>query len=197
MQTEFEAKFLNQNHELLRKRLNAAGAVCTAKNRVMFRKTFDYPNDSLNKIDAWVRVRDEGGKVTLAYKKLDNRKVDGTKEVLVEVSSFEKTCQLLRAIGLEQKSYHETKRESWELDEVQVELDEWPWIKPFVELEGPDEKSIKIVAARLGLDWAEALHGSVENAYQAEYDVTEQEVDYWPEIKFEAVPDWLEAKRKT
>ncbi len=196
MQTEFEAKYLDQDHSALRKKLQSIGAKCNAENRLMRRKTFDFPNDHFNKIAGWIRVRDEGDKVTLAYKQLKNRKVDGTIEVSIVVDDFAKACSLLEAIGFEQKSYQETKRESWQYENVQIELDEWPWIKPFIELEGPNEASIKNLSKRLGLNWSEALHGSVENAYQAEYDVTEREVDYWPEIKFDAVPDWLKTKRK-
>ena len=41
-----------------------------------------------------------------------------------------------------------------------------------------------------------ALHGSVETAYQDLFDVTEDEIDSWEEITFIPVPDWLEIRRK-
>jgi adenylate cyclase class 2 len=162
----------------------------------MLRKNFDYPDGRLEKIGGWVRVRDEGDKTTLAYKQLDNRGIDGTKEVSVVVSSFDDTCQLLESIGLKQNSFQETKRESWILDSVEIELDEWPWIKPYIEVEAKDESSLIEVINKLGLNVNDAVHGSVEVAYMAEYEVTEEEVDNWQEIKFTDVPDWLESKRK-
>ena len=94
------------------------------------------------------------------------------------------------------KSYQETKRERWELAGVEVTIDTWPWIPTFVELEGKSEQDLKHVATLLELDWAKALHGSVETAYQALYDVTDEEIDTWQEIKFIPVPDWLEKHRK-
>lgn len=196
MQTEIEAKFLNVNHDQMRERLKELGATLKNPSRLMRRNNFDYNDDRLDKINGWIRLRDEGNKVTLAYKQLNHRGIEGAQEVSVIVDSFNKTRELLLAFGLRQKSYQETKRESWSFDDVEIELDEWPWIKPFVELEGHREEELRKVAEKLGLDWSLALYGSVENAYQAEYDITEAEVDSIPKIVFGPVPDWLESRRK-
>ncbi len=196
MQTEVEATFLNTNHDEVRVKFKALGAKCTHPNRLMRRYTFDYSDGRLEKIGGWVRVRDEGDKVTMSYKQLNDRSVHGTKEVNLVIDNFETSREFLLAIGLEQKAYQETKRESWQLDGTQIELDEWPWIKPFIEIEADSEEKLKRVSGQLGLEWSQAVHGSVENAYQAEYDVTEAEIDAWPKIEFGLIPDWLEPKRK-
>jgi adenylate cyclase class 2 len=196
MQTEIEAKFLAIDHSSVRAKLRDAGAVCEQPMRLMRRKTYDYPNKSLNKKNGWVRVRDEGDKITMSYKQLNDRTVHGTQEVNLVIDSFDAADWFLVTVGLVSEAYQETKRESWVMDGVQIELDEWPWIKPFVEIEGPSERAVREVAAKLGLDWSLARHGSVENAYQAEYDVTEEEVDSWPEITFTPVPEWLEERRR-
>lgn len=197
MQTEIEAKFLNTNHDALRQKLTATGAQCVQPMRLMRRKLFDYQDNRLNhEQNGWVRLRDEGDKTTLAYKQLNDRTLHGTKEVTVEVDNFDTTGNLLEQIGLMQKSYQETRRESWELEGAQIELDEWPWIKPFMEIEAPTEAILRTVADRLGLDMAVAVYGSVEVAYQAEYDVTDEEIDAWQEALFGKVPAWLEEKRK-
>lgn len=196
MQTEIEAKFLDVNHDEIRKKLKALGAKLEQPMRLMRRKNYDYKDRRLeNEKTGWVRVRDEGDKITLAYKQLEDRTLLGTKEVSLDVNDFEATCRFLENIGLEVQSYQETKRESWTIGEIQIELDEWPWVNPFIEIEAPDEASLKNIAAKLGYDWKDALHGSVEIVYQAEYDVTEEEVDHWDEITFVQTPDWLEAKR--
>jgi adenylate cyclase class 2 len=197
VQTEIEAKFLNTNHDALRQKLTATGAQCVQPMRLMRRKLFDYQDNRLNhEQNGWVRLRDEGDKTTLAYKQLNDRTLHGTKEVTVEVDNFDTTGNLLEQIGLMQKSYQETRRESWELEGAQIELDEWPWIKPFMEIEAPTEAILRTVADRLGLDMAVAVYGSVEVAYQAEYDVTDEEIDAWQEALFGKVPAWLEEKRK-
>lgn len=196
MQTEIEAKWLNINIEQMRKRLVAIGAKLVAPERLMPRRIFDYPDKRLEKVSGWVRVRNEGDKVTLSYKQLNDRTLHGTKEVTVIVNDFDATCAFLISIGLEAYSFQETKRESWRLGSTEIELDTWPWIPSFVEIEAKDEGALHQTAAQLGLDYGEALHGSVEVAYQAVYDVSEEEIDGWPEIRFTPVPEWLESKRK-
>lgn len=196
MQAEIEAKFLQTDHDVVRAKLQELGAVRAQPMRLMRRKNFDYPDGKLQQNGGWVRVRDEGDKVTLAYKQLDHRGVDGTQEVSVTVSDFDQTCAFLDSIGLVMKSYQETRRESWQLKGAEIELDEWPWVPPYVEIEAEDETGLFAVANQLGFDSAQAVHGSVEVVYQHIYDVTEEEVDSWQEILFGAVPDWLESRRK-
>lgn len=181
---------------VLRKKLEEAGAKLIHKELLMRRKNFDYPDGRLEKIGGWIRVRDEGKIITLAYKQVFNLKIDGTKEISLEVENFDVISDFLLAIGLVNKSYQETKRERWELDGVEVTIDTWPWIPTFVELEGPSEEDLKKAAERLNLDWAKALHGSVEGAYKKYYNVTDEEIDGWENITFVPVPDWLEIKRK-
>jgi adenylate cyclase, class 2 len=195
MDTEIEAKFLNVDHDHLRQKLQDTGAQLVAAERLMRRKVFDYPDGRLEHIGGWVRVRDEGDKITMSYKQLSDRTLHGTKEITLTVSDYQQACLFLESIGLNVTSYQETKRESWTLKGVEIELDTWPWIPSFVEFEAKDEILLKTVVAQLDLDWADAMHGSVETAYQAVYDVTEQEVDSWDTITFIPVPEWLEQRR--
>lgn len=196
MQAEIEAKFLGISHDKIREKLQDLGASCVQPMRLMRRKNFDYPDNRLDRINGWVRVRDEGDKITLAYKQMDHRGVDGTKEVSIVVNDFEQTCLLLEQIGLVAKTYQETKRESWMLDGTEIELDEWPWVRPFIEIEAQDEDQLFAIAQKLGLRQEDALHGSVEVVYQQEYNVTEEEIDSWTEIVFTDTPKWLQDTQK-
>ena len=192
MEVEIEAKFLDINPEEIRGKLKKLGARMVYPERLMRRKVFEHPT---NKENDWIRVRDEGDKITLSYKKLFDRSLHGTKEVVVEISDFEKACDILQGAQLRFVSYQETKREKWELGGSEITIDTWPWIPTFVEIESASEEKVKEVAERLRFRWEDALHGSVETAYQKYYNVSEEEVDDWPKIVFESVPDWLEKKR--
>jgi len=195
MDVEIEAKWLNVNLYMIREKLSDIGAILEQPERLMVRQVFDYPDKRLAKVRGWVRVRNEGNCVTLSYKQLNDRSLHGTKEVSVVVEDYDSCCHFLESIGLVSKSYQETKRESWTLDGAEIELDTWPWIPSFVEIEAPNQSALKSVAKKLGFDFANALHGSVETAYQNVYRVTDKEIDSWDEIRFSDVPSWL-AKKK-
>lgn len=196
MQTEIEAKFPDVDPEAIRELLQKIGAVREYEEVLMRRKNFDYPDKKLEKVHGWVRVRDEGNKITMSYKQVDDRSLHGTKEVDVVVGDFDTTCAFLEAVGLVQKSYQETKREKWLYKNVEVTLDTWPWIPTFIELEGPDEQTLRTVASDLDLDWKTAMPGSVETVYQMHYDFTEDEIDHWDTITFIPEPGWLLARKK-
>jgi len=166
--------------------------------RLMKRNNFDFPDRHLQRAqNGWARVRDEGGRVTMSYKRLADRTVHGTKEVCITVDNFQNARAFLESIGLVATSYQETKRESWHLGEVEIELDHWPWTQPYIEIEAPSEAALHDMFARLGLDWNRALHGSVEVVYQAEYDVTDDEIWAVDDIRFELpVPALFAEKRR-
>ncbi len=196
METEIEAKFIDIDPKKIRKKLKEIKAKKVYSEVLTRRKVFDYSDDRLDKIGGWIRVRDEGDKITLSYKQVNDRTLQGTKEITVEVKEFEKTCQFLLSIGLKQKSYQETKREKWILNDCEITIDTWPWIPPFVEIEGPQEKLVKTTAEELGFKWSMAIHGGVETVYQKHYKVTEKEINNWEQITFIPTPQWLENKRK-
>ncbi|HSX35117.1 MAG TPA: CYTH domain-containing protein [Candidatus Saccharimonadales bacterium] len=198
MKPEIEAKFLDVPHDALRARLKELGAVCDNPMRLMKRKGFDFPDGRLRREhNGWARVRDEGDKITMSYKQLNNRELDGTHEVQLVIDDFDTGVAFLERLGLVPGTYQETKRESWHLDGCEIELDEWPWAKPYTEMEGPDEATLKTLAAKLGLDWSQVKHGSVEIVYRGEYDITDAEFNTIPIVTFEEpVPEWLEKRRR-
>lgn len=196
METEIEAKFPDIDASAFRLLLKEKGAMLEYPEVLMRRKNFDYPDRHLYEVGGWIRVRDEGDKVTLSYKQLNDRTLHGTKEVNVVVDSFDKTCQFLEVIGMVSKTYQETKREKWSYKSVEVTIDTWPWVPTFMELEGPTGEAVKSVASDLGFDWDKAMHGSIEPIYQMHYAFTDEEIDKWELITFTPPPDWLLAKKR-
>jgi adenylate cyclase class 2 len=193
MKSEIEAKFLDVNFDEIRTKLIGLGGVCEQPMRLMRRVTID--NDFMNTgKSAFLRVRDEGHKITMTYKQFDERSVDGAKEIEVEVSDFDATVALLAQAGLPHRSFQESKRETWRIGEVEVVLDEWPWLKPYIEIEGHSKEAIAEIAAKLGFDWDNAIFGSVMSAFRAEYPHLgyNDTVGVIPSVKFgDPVPDLL------
>jgi adenylate cyclase class 2 len=192
MKTEIEVKFLNIDHDAMREKLRAIGGVCERPMRRMSRVTIDSP--AMTEHNAFLRVRDEGHRVTMTYKQFDALSVDGAKEVEVIVEDFDKTIRILQAAGLSSDSFQESKRETWRVGDAEVVLDEWPWLYPYMEIEAGSETCLKEAASMLDLDWSEAVFGDVMVAYRAQYPhLTEKDtVGRIAEVKFGLpLPDLL------
>ena len=190
MNTELEAKFLDIDAASIREKLHAVGAVLAYPERLMKRNNFDFSDLRLEKIGGWVRVRDEGDKVTLSYKQVNHRGFTGTQEIEMAVDSYKSACDFLVALGLEKKSYQETRREKWALGNCEVTIDTWPWIPTTLEIEGPTEDEVKASATQLGLPWSNALHGDIAIAYARDFDIEEQAVYHHNNFSFDAPCPW-------
>lgn len=186
MNTEIEAKFLDVDFGEMRTKLEELGAVCEQSMRLMRRAIIETPE--LEAKHSFVRIRDEGDNVTLTYKQVDDDSLTGVKEVEVNVSHFEDTILLFEQLGLKYKSFQESYRETWRLDDVEIMLDEWPWLKPYIEVEGPSEIRVKEVATKLGFDWKMAVFGRVTSAYQVQYPHGDaSQLVNLPEVLFDTV----------
>ena len=101
----------------------------------------------------------------------------GQKEILIAVNSFDGAVALLESIGCEKKSYQESKRELWKLDNVEIAIDTWPFLETYVEIEGSSEEIVKDIAAKLDLDYREAIFDTVNVIYKRKYGKTIDELD--------------------
>lgn len=184
MKTEYEAKFLNVDIEDIRQRLQSLGATLAKPMRLMRRVTIDTPE--MKQKGAFVRVRDEGDCVTITYKQFDSLSVDGAKEHEVVVDDFGNTIALLAAAGLSYGSFQESKRETWKFEDVEIMIDEWPWLNPYIEVESMSVEKVKAFSEQLGFAWESAVFGDVMAAYRAQYPhlKTTDTVGNIPEVKF-------------
>jgi adenylate cyclase class 2 len=165
--TEIEAKFLNINLDELRSKLSVAGAKQLMPMMSLRRAILETPE--MRSKSAFVRIRDEGDKITAVYKQHAKLELGGATEISLIVDNFEIAVDLFRAAGIGYKSYQETKRETWQLDDAIITLDVWPWLEPLVEIEADNEDAVRTVATTLGFDWNEAVFGGIMVAYQHKY----------------------------
>ena len=185
MKIEYEATFAKINKEEIRERLNQVPAKLVKPEFLQKRAVFRFPKGH-EVAEGWIRVRNEGDKITMSVKVIDGDKIEDQKEVCLKVDNFEEAVSLLTAIGCVQKSYQETKRELWLLDGVEVTIDEWPFLEPFVEVEGKSEAKVKVVATKLGFNWNQAKFCSVTNLYEEKYGVSKEVINnQTPKIFFE------------
>jgi adenylate cyclase class 2 len=166
-QHEYEAKFLNVDPAAVRDRLRAAGARLVFDRTLFSRLIFE--NDAVQG-EQWLRLRDEGGKTTLTLKQVtDATTINGTTEIEIEVSDLDTTAELLTALGLRQVRYQQNYREEWQLGDVTYDLDTWPDLDTFLEIEGPSEEAVRKAVAGLGFDYSQARYGSIDLIYKTEH----------------------------
>ena len=145
---EIEVKFLNIDPASIESKLKAIGAERMFE-KLYRRKVFDYPDLRLHKKGAWIRLRDEGEKITLTYKERIGMKTfdgktddDSMEEIEINVSDFNKTAELLNKIGFIEKFYQENRRIKYQLDDIEFDIDFWPQLDPYLEIEAPSWEKI-------------------------------------------------------
>jgi adenylate cyclase class 2 len=167
---EYEAMFADVDHDEIRKKLVELGAI-KVKDKAFFRRvTLSLP---VRENSSWVRVRDEGDKITMSLKSICGEGIERQKEIYLEVSDFDSAVFMLERIGCVKKAYQENRREIWKLNGVEIMLDEWPHLEPFVEVEGESEEDVKRVCEVLGFDYGEAIFDPITRLYFLKYGVSE------------------------
>lgn len=169
---EIEVKFLEIDVDQTEKKLTKLGAVKKFE-RLYKVRVFDYPDLHLNKMGAWIRLRDEGDKIMLAYKERlgftghageENDK--GMKEIEIAVSDFDKTAEFLISIGLKEKFSEEKRRTRYMLENIEFDIDEAPALKPYLEIEAKSWDEIDRAIKLLGLNPADKKIFSAYQVYQ-------------------------------
>lgn len=148
MATEYEAKVLDINPLSIKELILSQGGELAG---VAFMRRYVYDIDPNDK-SRWIRLRDTGKDVTLTVKEIVHDGIDGTHEVEIKVDNFEATNELLEKLGFTPKAYQENRRTSFILDGARLEIDEWPIIQPYLEIEADSRKEVVRVAKLLGFD---------------------------------------------
>lgn len=102
----------------------------------------------------WIRIRTSNLITNLTVKHIladkEGTNLQQMKEIEIEVPSKEKANEFLEAIGLSHKCYLEKKRTTYSLKNHLIEIDTWPKIPTFFELEGENDKDIEQILNLLG-----------------------------------------------
>lgn len=168
---EIEVKFLDINVDEIQDKLLSIGAekVGETLSEIV---CFDYPDYRLKSINAWVRLRSEFGKTTLAYKERlgvssqdSSVRDDGMKEIEINVSDFEQTRNFLKNIGMIEKFEEERKRIRWVKDDVEFDIDIWPLTPAYLEIESDSIDKVKNASQELGLNYDEHIVCSAHNVF--------------------------------
>lgn len=147
MHTEYEVRVLEINHDEIVKKLESLGAELKFSN-LQQRYVYDVKPVNPNK---WIRLRTNGIKSTITIKDLEAKSIDGTKELEIEVDDFAKANELLEVLGYHNRGFQQNKRTQYILDGVEVDLDRWPLIPEYMEIEGQSEEEVYNCLEKLGI----------------------------------------------
>ena len=176
MKTEYEATFTDIDKEDVRNKLKEAGAELVKGEFLQKRSVFNLPKG--HEIEGgWLRVRDESDKITMTLKVIDGEQIENQKEIELKISDFDDGKDLLVTLGAEEKAHQENRRELWLLDGVEITIDEWPFLEPYVEVEGKSEEDVVRASEKMGFDYSKALFCSVGRLYADKYDIDEDTVN--------------------
>ena len=177
MKIEYEATYTNIDKAEIRGRLKAAGAKLVKPEFMMKRIVFDLPAE--HKVPGgWLRVRDEGDQITMSLKTVSGQDITSQKETCFKIDNFDEGVDFFDCLGCQRKSYQESRRELWILDQVEITIDEWPYLEPLVEIEGESEDAVKNISTRLGFDYGQARFCSVDKLYHDKYGTPLHDINF-------------------
>ena len=118
-------------------------------------------------------MRTDGTHSTMAFKQRLGMKAhdgsandEGMEEIEFAVSGFDTACAFMKAIGLVSKVYMENRRIRYAKDGVEFDLDFWPGLEPYMEIEAKSWEEVEKGIAWLGLNPADKKIFTTTQVYQ-------------------------------
>lgn len=162
MKIEYETRLLDVDVSVFIKKLNKAGAKFISDD-LQIRNCYDFKPVRKN---SWIRLRSNGKVCTLTIKEIESQSVDGTKESEIIVSDFKTTDEILNKLGFEARSVQENRRIKYSLNNVEIDIDFWPLIPPFVEIEASSKKEIENICKLLKIDIKNLVNIDITKIYE-------------------------------
>lgn len=152
MNKEIEARFFDVDKDKLVAKLHELGA--EDKGEDFLKEIIFYDQDGKwSDAGKYVRLRTRNNVTVMTYKHITHDAVDGANEVEFTVSDAALAESFLTEIGLDAARHQEKYRHTLILDGVTIDIDTWPRIPNYVELEGSSEEELRKVAKKIGFDW--------------------------------------------
>lgn len=104
-----------------------------------------------------LRMRKTKNGIVVSFKHRKSSRHKHQTEIEMEVSDWENAKKIFEETGLIAYRVQEKKRHSYKLGHVTIDIDTWPSIPPYIEIEGHREKDIKEAAELLGFDYKNAI----------------------------------------
>lgn len=98
-----------------------------------------------------------------------------------EVEDFNKANEFLERIGFKNRSYQENERIQYILSNVEIDIDSWPMIPTYMEIEGKSEEEIINMKKVLDIDETKVTTLNCDDIYKQIYKI---DISKIKELKF-------------
>ena len=170
MEKETEVRFLEIDKDTLVARLKELGAEDSGEQ--MLEEVIIYDKDLAWLMEKrFIRLRRSGNTTLITYKQHAANPEDGAHELEFEISDMDAAADLLGEIGFSFQRRQQKKRHTLRLGEVTFDIDTWPRVPTYVEIEGPSMKILKEAAEMIGLDWKNVVYEDAKDIIEKKYGI--------------------------
>ena len=129
-------------------------------------KVIKKANENFSK---WIRLRQTGDETTITIKRVVNGKgeyaLDAVNELEIDVPSIEEGKQLLSDLGYYYARHQIKMRIAYDYKNTEIVIDKWPYLAPYVEIEGPTKEEIDEAVLMLGYKVEDAIVINTDDVY--------------------------------
>ena len=145
MPQEYEYAFTDYNKKDIISKIKKMNGV--HKGTFLFRvNVFIHP---LEVSGTYIRVRDEGFRITMTYKYATSNKFLNEDEIIID--NFDNGVKILLGLGCKSKYYYEKIREIWKVKNTEIIFDTNPGIDDKLEVESNTKKELDKMVKYFGL----------------------------------------------
>jgi len=178
---EIEVRFLEIDKEDLIAKIKALGG--HDEGETMLEEIIFRPSDgSWYNCGKFIRLRDDTRKVVISYKHRKESLSDSLNnvdEIEIEVNSFENAKLIIENMGFTAQRFQQKLRHSFLIDGTVIDIDTWPNVPPYIEIESDSEENIKSIAERLGFDWSKVVFKGAGSILEEYYQISIKNLTYF------------------
>ena len=133
------------------------------------KEMIDFVKQFHNNSKKWIRLRKTNKKTTIAIKHIladNDTSIQQMLETEIEVEGMQKAKEFMQALGYSHKSYQEKMRKTYELEKYEIDIDTWPGIPTYMEIEGEDEEDLSYILNKLGYKIEDTISCTADDIYR-------------------------------
>jgi len=171
---ELDNLLSNNKKEELRNLIGKDNFSCILKGKnpielLSKEEVHNYIKQFRNNPKKWIRLRKTNNKTTIAIKHIlapNGTNIQQLLETEIEVPSLSAGKDLLRAMGYVHNSYQEKRRKTYKIEEYEIDIDTWPGIPTYFEVEGKDEDDLEYILGKLGYTMEDTVSCTADEIYE-------------------------------